>query len=287
MMVTACDGTIIYCIAPFPAVSNDATILKDLFEKTFMFDNLLEGDIMLLDRGFRDVVPLIEGRGLVAKMPSLVQSSERRGRLSTEAANRSRIVTALRFMVEVRNGHLKTIWKMFNRTWTSYQQVQISQDIEICSSLINKYFQTLESNHGKAQEVANRMLAKLHEVNEVGNVVTADDFNQHIKKFTRYQSFDELPTLNREHLFLISMGNYCIKQAESYTQMHIKQNNQQFIVWSCPREICQIKFPSFAVDLDPMLFMMKLKSRFRSNNTHRTYVLIDRSAVGHGIGALL
>lgn len=66
MMITACDENIVHCIAPFPAIVNDAAILKELFENTVMlFDHLLEGDIMLLDRSFHDVafLPLIEGKG--------------------------------------------------------------------------------------------------------------------------------------------------------------------------------------------------------------------------------
>lgn len=96
MNVTACDGTIVYAISPFPATQNDASILKSLFETTIMFDNLIPGDILMLDRGFRDVKKFVEDKGIVVKMPSLVQSSERKGQLSTQDANRSRIVTALR-----------------------------------------------------------------------------------------------------------------------------------------------------------------------------------------------
>lgn len=282
MMVTACDGTIVFCVGPFPAALNDAAILKKMFEETVMFDNLVAGDILLLDRGFRDVVPFIESKGIDIKMPSLVQNAVRRGQLSTGDANRSRTVTALRFMVEIRNGHLKTIWKMFNRNWSSFAQMYIGTDSEICCALINRYFPTLESNRGIAQEIARLMLGRLDKVNEVGNVVSAEAFKDNFKKFKRYENFNELPTLNHEQLFLISLGNYAIKQAESYTKMHIKQNNNQFIVSICPGDISQRELPTFFVeDRDPMLFMIKLKSRFRSNITHKTFVLIDRNETDH------
>lgn len=278
MMITACDGKIIYSIAPYPATLNDASILKSLFEKTVILDNLINGDILLLDRGFRDVVPTIERTGLVVKMPSLVQNSDRKGQLSTLEANKSRLVTALRYAVETRNGHLKTIWKMFNHNWSSFAQMNLGQDVEICVSLINKYFRTFESNRDIAPQVANRMLAKLREVNIVGNVVSKDRFQRLIKDFTRFNNYAELPTLTKEHLFFISLGGYPIKQAESYTQMHIKQNNDQFIAWVCPDNICRNAFQIFFTETrDPLLFMLRLNSRFRSNKTHSVYVLIDRN----------
>lgn len=82
----------------------------------------------------------------------------------------------------------------------------------------------------------------------------------------------------KERLFWISLGGYAIKQAASYTQMHIKQNEIFFDVFIFPDDLCQQTFSSFFIDgRDPALFMMKIKSRFRSQATHRTFVLIDRS----------
>lgn len=276
MNVTTCDGTIVYIIAPFPAVQNDASILKYMIEETTMFDNLAEGDILLLDRGFRDVVPVIEEKGLVVKMPSFLQTSERKGQLTTIEANRSRLVTAIRFVIETRNGHLKTIFKYFDTILCSYDQVHISEDLEICSALINKYFITIESNRGCAPEVARRMLNNIDKVNELGNIITSDRFKKYIRKFTPFVNFNELPTLTKNQLFWISFGGYQIKQAESYTQMHIKQSNHQFIVGIFPDDVCRTELHSFYdQDRDLKLFQMKLNSRFRSQMIHKTYVLID------------
>lgn len=280
MNITTCDGTIIFTIAPFPAVQNDATILQHLLDETVMFDNLLQGDILLLDRGFRDVVQAVERKGLVVKMPSLIQAGTgKKGQLLTKDANRSRLVTALRFVVETRNGHLKIIWKIFNTILSAYSQVHLSTDVEICYALINKYYGTFESNRGNAIEVANRMISKLDEENLVGNVVTTDRFQKHIKDFTPFNDFDELPQLSKRNLFFISLGEYSIKQAESYTQVHVKQNDNQFLVWACPEEVCRSSFPSFWENHEPALYITKLNSRFRSNKIHTTYVLIDCNGV--------
>lgn len=276
MNVTSCDGTIVYAIAPFPATKNDASILQYMFDHTIMFDHLLPGDILLLDRGFRDVQKTIENKGIIVKMPSLVQSSERKGQLTTHDANRSRLVTALRFIVEARNGHLKSIFKMFDRVWCSYAQLNLSDDVEIYSALINKFHPVIESNKGISTDVASRMLSKLNDENEVGKIVS-DNFQKYFKKFVIFEQFDELPIMPKERLFWISLGAYAIKQAISYTQMHIKVNENFFEVLICPDDIFHQKFSNFLVDdRDPALFMMKINSRFRSQKTHRTFVLIDR-----------
>lgn len=277
MNIVACDGTIIFSLAPYPAAMNDAKILQDLFENTVLFDNFVPGDILLLDRGFRDVVQLIESKGIIVKMPSLVQSSEKKGQLSTRNANRSRLITALRFIVETRNGHLKTIFKKFDTVWSAYAQVHLSDDVAICAALLNKFYRTFESNKGISEEVANRMLSKLDDENIVGNIIV-NNLKTHLKKFTIFQGFDQLPIMNEDRLFWISLGGYAIKQAVSYAQMHIKQNENVFDMFICPEDICRNEFPTFWVDnCDPALFMMKIKSRFRSQNTHRTFVLIDRN----------
>lgn len=277
MNVTACDGTIIYAIAPFPAVQNDAKILEYLFVKTALFDHLVPGDILLLDGGFRDVVRTIENKGIVVKMPALVQHSVRKGQLSTQDANRSRLTTALRFVVEVRNGHLKSIFKMFDTTWCAYAQKNLSYDVEICSALINKFFKVFESNKGISSEVADRMLSKQNEENIVGKIVT-ENFRSHMKHFTLFGDFDELPIMPQDRLFWITLGNYSIKQAISYTQMHIKHCENYFDILVCPDHICRQEFSSFSDnDKDPALFMIKINSRFRSQTTHQTFVLLDRT----------
>lgn len=179
MNIVACDGTMVYCIAPFPVLQNDTKILQGLFAETVMFDHLLPGDISLLDRGVRDVVKTIEDKGILIEMPALVQSSERKGQLTTQNANRSRLVTALRFVVEVRNGHLKSIFKMFDMVWDAYSQLNLSDDVEICSALINKFYPTFESNKGVSTEAADRMLLKLNEENIVGKIIL-DNLKVHI-----------------------------------------------------------------------------------------------------------
>ena len=61
LVICATDGYIVDVFGPYAATDNDATILRDIMEKEKRpaignFDELfLEGDLFLLDRGFRDI----------------------------------------------------------------------------------------------------------------------------------------------------------------------------------------------------------------------------------------
>lgn len=74
---------------------------------------LRPGDIFIFDRGFRDCLPDMEAKGYVTETPEFVLKTQRSQQLTTEQANRSRLVTKTRYVVEVQNGHLKTVWPIF------------------------------------------------------------------------------------------------------------------------------------------------------------------------------
>lgn len=105
----------------------------------------------MLDRGFRDCEEYFVNKGFDIKMPSLVQKSEKNGQLSTKDANETRLITANRFAVETRNGHLKTIFEVFNMVWGSLSIPNLMADVDICTALMNRYHKTFEPNKGIAE----------------------------------------------------------------------------------------------------------------------------------------
>lgn len=69
MMAVATNGMILGAYGPFPAPKNDATILTEIMSKTGnIFDLLLPGDVVVLDRGFRDCVRSLKRRSLIVKI---------------------------------------------------------------------------------------------------------------------------------------------------------------------------------------------------------------------------
>lgn len=275
MMVVTCNGTIVYAFGPYPASQNDATILKSIFDRSDAFDHLQNHDILLLDRGFRDCVQFVESKGLEVKMPALLQLSRDKKQLSTAEANKSRLVTALRFSVEARNGHLKTIFKIFDMVWGSLALKHLQDDVRNCTAIINLYFREIESNRGFADEISRRMLNRLDTPNSLSEIVDRLGLQKKIRSFEPFDDFDSLPALSGLHLIYISLGRYQIKQAASYCQEHLKQNGSNFALFVCPENLVAEALEPYADNRNPKLFFAKFSSRFRSAAHHKTFVLID------------
>ena len=62
-------------------------------------------DILIVDRGFRDVKEFLEAVGLSVYYPSFLQRGQ--SQLDDREANKSRLVTKVRWVVEVVNSRLK------------------------------------------------------------------------------------------------------------------------------------------------------------------------------------
>lgn len=60
-----------------------------------------EDDVFVVDRGFRNAVPYLKSKGFVIKMPELIPAYQ--SQLSDLSANRSRLVTKIRFVVDQRS----------------------------------------------------------------------------------------------------------------------------------------------------------------------------------------
>ncbi|KMQ85209.1 reverse transcriptase-7, partial [Lasius niger] len=96
------NGFVVDVCGPFNATKNDAQILEHLLQLPDGLNNILKkGDIIILDRGFRDVKPLLEQKGFEVLMPAL---KGHRNQLTTEESNQSRLVTKLRWVVEAIHG---------------------------------------------------------------------------------------------------------------------------------------------------------------------------------------
>lgn len=281
MMMVASNGKIIYALEPYSARDNDAKILQMIAESTDVFENARANDILLLDRGFRDCIPFFQNKGFDVKMPSLLQNSNNKTQLSTEEANRTRLVTATRFIVETRNGHLKTIFKIFDRDKNPLAIPFVMTDFQICCGLINKYYQTFESNGDNAVIIANKMKSRLNMENFLAKIVNGSAFQRIMKKFVLFDDFDGLPTLTEKDLIMISLGKYQIKQAASYTQEHLKENENKFSIFILPDDISKdFVVPFSSNGKSPAILLIQFNSRYRSRKYYNGFVLIDRNGKG-------
>lgn len=61
-LIVCCDGHIIDVLGPYPATTSDANILIHEFNEPNapLRQYFKEGDVFILDRGFRDCIPLLK-----------------------------------------------------------------------------------------------------------------------------------------------------------------------------------------------------------------------------------
>lgn len=143
MVFVTTNGRFVEVFGPYKATDIDAKIMKDIFDTygALLENKLQRGDIFLLDRGFRDVKEDLTNKGFNVQMPEFIK--KKLGQLTTAQANSSRKVTACRYVVETPNGHMQTIWRLFDRTWITYDLPNAMTDYRIGASLINKFYVTM------------------------------------------------------------------------------------------------------------------------------------------------
>jgi hypothetical protein len=115
MMVVSTSGYILEGEGLYAAdgKNNDSAILKKMMESEdpSILGFLDFGDVLALDRGFRDVVEEVEDHALHTHMPNLL--SKKQKQFSTVEANESRQVTMMRWIVESVNGRIKNEFHFF------------------------------------------------------------------------------------------------------------------------------------------------------------------------------
>ena len=95
MVIVTTTGYFLAVHGPYlaDAKNNDASILTHIIKNNI--DDIKhwvnENDIFIVDRGFRDALPLLEEIGKKGVMPKFLKKGEKQ--MSTEDANLSRLVT--------------------------------------------------------------------------------------------------------------------------------------------------------------------------------------------------
>jgi hypothetical protein len=99
MVIVTTTGHFVAIIGPYLAdyKNNDAAILNHMLKCNIdnFKDLLQEGDVFIVDRGFRDSLELLADLGIQAEMPTLLSKGQKQ--MSTEDANTSRLVTKVSF----------------------------------------------------------------------------------------------------------------------------------------------------------------------------------------------
>lgn len=276
MMGVATDGTILFVYGLYPAVTNDAKIIEDMTSRhASVFDQLQENDVMLLDRGFRDCVRQLKQKGFRVEMPKLLKGGQKQ--FSVKEANESRLVTKCRFMVETKNGHMKSIWKSFSKVWDSFSLMHLKHDFCIGAALLNKFYAPVQSDEKLMNEegVARRMLELLNTPNIVWDIIKKSNFEDGNRFFDKSTIAEFFPELTPDDLFWIALGTYQIRMARSYYAEHIRESNGFEIEIYKREQVNKFFGHLFTEESELYLVRSKIKSRFQSQKIHKTYVLVD------------
>lgn len=263
MMCVTTNGLIVGAYGPYNAKTNDSAILNQIMlEPGNIFQVLHDGDVMIVDRGFRDCVNELQNHYIV-KIPALAKNSN--DQLTTKQANESRAVTKTRFVVENRNSHIKTKWTHLNGM-TCYQSIpHLMKDFRISAALVNAFGSKIQSDKTDWERMANQILTHFNEPNNSSTIVRKIPRTV----FTPANDLTIYPKFNFNDLKDVSQGVYQIKQAPSYCQSHLKANDGHFITNVCDAENCK-KYCSSILkpNSNPLLLLANLSSRFKKSGKH-------------------
>ncbi|KAF5289067.1 hypothetical protein FQR65_LT11927 [Abscondita terminalis] len=175
----------------------------------------------------RDAGPLLEGLGIRHFMPHVVECGQQQ--LSIEYANASRLVTTTRWIVEARNGHIKSIFKFFEHLIAIHYIDHLGDFYRIAEALINRCHPLIEMK-GCNADLENAMLTKANEVNVVKARVEHFGLRNRHAGWVRLDSAEvaDFPHLDLRYLKEITCAVYQTHLPPSYFQdkLHWDDTNE-------------------------------------------------------------
>ena len=116
---------------------------------------LRSGDILVLDRSFRDFLPLLRSLGYETYMPKFLNKNQ--NQFSTSEANENRLTTKVRWIVESTNGRIKQ-WKIFDKVMYNTLIPSIGDYFSIVCAIINCFILAFIIDTSKDRVIAEKIL---------------------------------------------------------------------------------------------------------------------------------
>ncbi|KAL1488844.1 hypothetical protein ABEB36_014639 [Hypothenemus hampei] len=268
VLIVAPNGWILNIQGPYFSdhQNNDAAILENEFHHDVdrMRNWFQEDDIIIVDRGYRDAIPLFEELGIKWKMPALLNRNERQ--LSTEDANESRLVTNSRWVVEARNGHLRSIFKIFQHSVQIQQIPYIGDLYRIAGAVINRYHPIILMD-GANIEMAQALLERRRQPNIVqARVEVKNLYTRNAQRWVRLNAgqIQDFPILTIQELKDLIFGIYQVKLAPSYVQDKLRREAEDEFQLEMLRGENRLPEPGF--------MRIRVFSRFRNATRHQLWI---------------
>lgn len=284
MMAVYPDGYIADVFGPYPGNKNDASILNDLLDEG-VWGALQTNDVFLVDRGFRDSISKATQKGFVIKMPDFSNSPS--AQLTTEQANRSRLVTKNRYVVEQANGRVKQHFSYFEKVIRNTTLTGLFQDFRVACALLNMRFKPPKEAPIEI-DIAARMLSLQHLTNNLAQLVDEERLNYRRAAFQRIEEVElnRFPRLSYDELVMFCCGTYQLRMAKSYYAEHVQSSGD--FEFQITRESTNIDYFRYEICLpnnDSLLIRTKIRSRHVNSVKYFAYILVDTRQ--EGINAII
>lgn len=255
--ITTTDGYIIDVPGPFLATKNDAQILDYLLSVENGLSTILkEGDIFILDRGFRDIVSTLKEKGFVVLMPAL---KGKRNQLTAKESNESRLVTKLRWVIEAVHGIIGQKYKLLHHQLHNSLLPDAGLYCRIACFLQNRFGKRLNSDKGLLDEIISRMNATKNDVNTLAVEVENNNWNRKVTPFQLLSSEEllDFPEMSLDELKVFFTGSYQLSQSVSYLAEIIDENGS---------------FPASTLKIKPEIVRFEVRSRHINSKTYKCYL---------------
>lgn len=186
---------------------------------------LRAGDILVVDRGFRDSLPLLDNLGYKVHMPKFLNKNQTQ--FSTIEANETRLTTKVRWIVESTNGRIKQ-WKIFDKVMHNSLIPLMSDYFSIVCALVNCFSSSFVHDTTKDEAIAVKMLQLLNNSNALKSYIDnlKHTSQAHLKwhNLDAAQALNDFPIFSYETLMDLTLGIYQLKQSKSYALEHLDPN---------------------------------------------------------------
>ncbi len=181
--------------------------------------------MVVVDRGFRDCLTDLQNLGYDTKMPLFMKKDQKQ--YTTDEANKTRLITKVRWVIESANGRVKQ-WRFFNNVVPNTMIEKTGNYFEIVCALINCYRPVFVKDTSKDKEIAEKILQLGGETNKIKEYIEKlKDKNGKQPKWTNLNannSVDNFPKMNFDELQELTLRTYQLKQARSYSTEHLSED---------------------------------------------------------------
>lgn len=251
------NGFVIDMLGPYTANMNDAEIMRVILNDPDGLIKLLKkDDIIVVDRGFRDVIIYLEELGFKVLMPAL---KGKRNQLTTDESNNSRFVTKIRWVVEAVHGDIKQKFRLLDHKLDNKLLPKTSVFCRIACFLHNEFGTRLDSDLDLSEKIIAAMNSKKDQDNTLASEVETNRWARRKVPFAIITSeqLTDFPELTEQELKILFTGSYQMSQAVSYLAEMMDENGT-------------ITF--HYLKITPNIIKFEVRSRHISSKTYRCFI---------------